>query len=335
MDEDKGEFLRISTMFAPLSKGFSGAYNLEDDAATICPDVGYEIVVTTDTIVETIHFLGSEPPRDIAAKLIGVNFSDLAGKGASPIGYSLNLSLPPKIDDNWLEEFCHELALQQQKYHCHLIGGDSVITPKDAPICLSATAYGQVKKGKMLRRSAAIAGDLICVSGTIGDAALGLMVATGQFGIGINDGYHILADRYYRPRPRIELGQMLQGNVNASMDISDGLIADLSHMANASNLLAEINIAKIPLSNSAIDILATQPDLMSIVLTGGDDYELLFTIAADNINILNGIAKQTKVKLTVVGIMKKLNNDKILNRVRTLDRDGNIMEFSSNGFCHG
>ncbi len=335
MFENKGEFLRISTIFAPLAKGFYGAYNLEDDAATICPNDGHEIVVTTDTIVETIHFLGSEPACDIAAKLIGVNFSDLAGKGASPLGYSLNLSLPPNIDDSWLEEFCKELGWQQKKYDCHLIGGDSVITPKNTPICLSASAYGQVKKDKMLRRSAAMAGDLICVSGTIGDAALGLMAAKGQFGLDIKGGYDFLIDRYYRPRPRIKLGQILQDNAHASMDISDGLIADLSHMAKASNLQAEINIAKIPLSPAAIDILANQPDLMSVVLTGGDDYELLFTISADNISLLDKIAKQGNIQLTVIGVMQETGGDEILNRVKTLDRNDNIINFASNGFCHG
>jgi len=326
MAKEKGEFSRISSFLAPLTKSFDGAYMLQDDAATISPIAGCELVVTTDTIVETIHFLGHEPASDIAAKLIGVNFSDLAGKGARPIAYSLNLSLPPKIKDQWLKAFCEELSQQQINYGCHLIGGDSVSMPEGAPLCLSITAFGEVPIGKMLRRNGAKIGDLICVSGTIGDGALGLLAARGE--LGISDGLKALINRYYRPQPRVKLGLKLQNHAQAAMDISDGLIADLNHMAKASGLMAEINIPDVPLSDISVDILADNPDLMALVLTGGDDYELLFTIASTDAFHLESLAKESKTALSVIGTMKEGDG------LRALDRDGNIVTFAQTGFCH-
>ena len=326
MVERKDEFLRISTLFAPLSKGFGGAFMLQDDAAVICPIDGNELVITTDTIIETIHFLGSESAGDIAAKLIGVNFSDLAGKGAKPVAYSLNLSLPSKVNDAWLEEFCRELARQQNQYGCHLIGGDSVGLPAGAPICLSITAYGELPKGTMLRRNGAGIGDLICVSGTIGDGALGLLATRGELGFGA--GAKFLEQRYKRPSPRVALGQILRGKVCAAMDISDGLIADIGHIAKASGLQAVIDLPKVPISDAAIDILADNPNFLDMVLTGGDDYELLFTIHSTDAGILESLAKESETALSVVGVMKDGEG------VKAIDRDGKIISFASTGFRH-
>ncbi|GIL38625.1 thiamine-phosphate kinase [Roseiterribacter gracilis] len=267
-----GEFGRIERFFAPLAADLPGAYGLTDDAATVQVPHGYELVVTTDALVERVHFLSTDQPEDLAAKLLAVNLSDLAAKGADPLCYSLVLSLPAHAGDYWVGRFAHGLGESQRNWGIKLLGGDSVST--DGPITLAATVMGLVPTGRMVRRAGAQVGDGLYVSGTIGDAALALaqFERTGEV-------HPYLRSRYRRPTPRVELAGWVRDHAHAAIDISDGLAADCSHLARASNVRCEIDAALVPLSEPAAALLASEPALRDRVLGGGDDYELLIAAA--------------------------------------------------------
>ena len=210
------EFTRIARFFAPLAAGFPGAFNLTDDAAAFGLAAGEQAVVTTDAVVAGVHFIGDEPPGLIARKALRVNLSDLAAKGARPLGYTLAAVLPAAIDDAWLEAFAAGLAADQAEFGISLIGGDSVGTP--GPLTLSITALGALR-GAMVRRAGAQPGDRICVSGTIGDAALGLAVLRGRLPALDAAAREALVDRYRLPRPRLELGQAIGPLASAGLDV--------------------------------------------------------------------------------------------------------------------
>jgi thiamine-monophosphate kinase len=263
-----GEFGRIERFFAPLAADLPGAYGLTDDAATVQVPAGYELVVTTDALVERVHFLSTDQPEDLAAKLLAVNLSDLAAKGADPLCYSLVLSLPPEAGDYWVGRFAHGLGESQRKWGITLLGGDSVST--DGPITLAATVMGLVPVGRMVRRAGAKVGDGLYVTGTIGDAALAL----AQFER-TGDVDPFLRNRYRRPTPRLELARWVRDHAHAAIDISDGLAADCSHLARTSNVRCEIDFAAVPLSEPAAALLQAEPALRDRILAGGDDYELL------------------------------------------------------------
>ena len=268
-----GEFHRIATYFAPLAAGNDGALGLKDDAALIRPPPGRDLVVTADTLVETVHFVGDETPSDIARKSLRTNLSDLAAMGAEPMGYFLSLSLPKRIGEDWIAGFCDGLAADQAEFGLSLLGGDSTSTP--GPISIAITAMGSVEAGKALKRSGAQVGDGIFVSGTIGDGFLGLLAAQGRLPPSMET--ESLRRRYLLPQPRIALGRALVGAAHAAMDVSDGLIADMAHICAASGVGADISAPSVPVSDAAGEQVADNPDLFADMLTGGDDYELLIT----------------------------------------------------------
>jgi thiamine-monophosphate kinase len=342
-----GEFGRIAQFFAPLAEGFPGALGLIDDAALITPPPGRELAVTTDTMVAGVHFMGDEPPGLIAAKLLRVNLSDLASMGAAPLAYTLNIALPDSIDDDWLKAFAEGLAADQRAFDISLAGGDSVSTP--GPACLTVTAMGSVEAGRALTRAGARDGDIVYVSGTIGDAALGLRAMRGELtGLG-EEQAHELIGRYRLPRPRVGLGQRLIGLASAAVDISDGLVADLGHVLDASGrvvaklaagalrgeaagegaaLGAEIEAATVPLSAAAAAALRGDAGLMETILTGGDDYELLFTVAPGYAGRVEALAKDLDLPLTPVGRITKGGG------VRVIGPDGEPMRFAKAGWEH-
>jgi thiamine-monophosphate kinase len=217
-----GEFALIRKYFAPLAAGFSGALDLEDDAATYAVPSGHELVLTADALVEGRHYLASDPADLIARKMLRVNLSDLAAKGAKPVGYLMTTALGPDVDEDWIARFVAGLAADQQEYGISLMGGDTVATP--GPTTLSVTALGIVPVGRALRRRGAKPGDRLFVSGTIGDGILGLKVLRAEL-LDLGPGQReALADRYHLPRPRLALGAALLvgGKVTAAMDVSDG-----------------------------------------------------------------------------------------------------------------
>jgi thiamine-monophosphate kinase len=268
-----GEFEAIATLFAPLAAKAPGALGLTDDAAVLALPPEQELVVTVDALVESVHFLRGDPPDAVAKKSLRVNLSDLAAKGATPHAYLLSLSLAPWVDNAWLAAFARGLGEDQERYGITLIGGDTTSTP--GPLTLSVTAMGAVPRGKMLKRSGAQAGDLVFVSGTIGDAGGGLAVLKGE---AANDAG--LIDRYRLPQPRSELGPKLLGFASASLDVSDGLIADLGHIAQTSGVRIAVDAARVPLSDAYRKIIGEDDAAIIRAATAGDDYEIAFTAPA-------------------------------------------------------
>ncbi len=259
------EFSRIATYFAPLA-GIEGR-GLADDAAVLTPPPGRELVLTVDQMLESVHFLPGDPPDLVARKLLRRNLSDLAAMGATPLGYLLTTALPATTPETWLAGFAHGLAQDQKIYGIKLFGGDSSATP--GKISLSATLLGHVAPGAALGRNGAQPGDNIWVTGTIGDAALGLQARLGK----LADPGGYLTSRSMLPTPRV--GLALAGLVRAAIDISDGLVQDLGHLCAASGLRAVIRAGLIPASAQA---LALGPAWLESRLTGGDDYELLLAV---------------------------------------------------------
>ncbi|HEY6431702.1 MAG TPA: thiamine-phosphate kinase [Acetobacteraceae bacterium] len=282
------EFALIARHFRPLAG--PGALNLTDDAAVIAPPPGRELVLTVDAMVETVHFLPDDPPDLVARKLLRVNLSDLAAKGAAPLGYLLTVSARRGTPDEWFGRFAAGMAQDQATFGIDLLGGDTTSTP--GPVSLSLTAIGHVALGAAVLRSGARSGDEIWVTGTIGDGALGLAVARGQ----LSDPSGHLLGRYRVPQPR--LGLPIGGIAGAAMDISDGLVQDLGHLCRAANLAAEINAAQVPLSAPA---RAAGPDWLPTCLTGGDDYELLMAVPPGRSELLLQAARKAGMTVTRIG----------------------------------
>lgn len=293
-----GEFGRIARYFRPLAAGFAGALDLTDDAAVIAVPPGQELVLTTDAIVEAVHFLPTDSPRDIARKALRVNLSDLAAKGARPLAYTLSLAVRREIGDDWIAAFADGLAADQTEFGIHLAGGDSVST--EGPVWASITAFGLVASGGMIRRSGARPGDVVLVTGTIGDAALGLAVAQGRLSVGAGDAA-MLIGRYRLPQPRTFLTGAIAVHAHAAIDISDGLAADFGHLCRASRVHGTISIPKIPLSGAARNILAADPARLPDILGGGDDYEILMTAAPPSLPDLRKAASAAGIPLTEIG----------------------------------
>jgi thiamine-monophosphate kinase len=324
-----GEFERIDRIFAPLSAGAPGAFGLTDDAALL-PDApaGQAWTVTVDALVSGVHFLADDPPDLVARKALRCNLSDLAAMGAAPAGYTLALALPRGMDGAvaWIERFAEGLARDQAEFGVHLFGGDSVSTT--GPLWASITAFGTVPGDRPLRRSGARPGDDLWVSGTIGDAAVGLLVLRGKI---LRD--HVteaLVDRYHLPRPRVSLGPTLVGMAHAALDVSDGLVQDAGHIARRSDVTIEITAPSLPLSDAMIACIDSDPELLHHVLVGGDDYELLFTAPADRRQEVEAIANRLGLRLTRIG---RVQDGPI--GVRVLDRHGDALEgLGQGGWTH-
>jgi thiamine-monophosphate kinase len=275
-----GEDSLIARYFKPLATD-PGAFGLIDDAAVL-KALGDDIVVTTDAIVEGVHFLSDDPPHTIAKKALRVNLSDLAAKGATPAGFVLTLALR-KVDEIWLAAFARGLSEDTSAFNCPLLGGDTVSTP--GPLMVSVTAFGRVAPDKMVHRSGARPGDHVVVTGTIGDAALGLdILRKGRVATALaNDiaSRDMLVGRYRVPEPRNALASAIRAHTHAAMDVSDGLAGDLAKLCAASAVSAAIELAAIPLSKAASAALAAGAVTLSEIVSGGDDYEILCTVAPD------------------------------------------------------
>ncbi len=327
MGRKSSEFARIERLLAPLAEGFPGAFGLSDDAAVVTPPAGRDLVVTTDTLVAGVHFKGDEPPGLIAAKLLRVNLSDLASMGAAPLVYTLNIALPDEIGDDWLEDFVAGLRADQEEFGISLAGGDSVATP--GVLTLTVTAFGLVETGGALRRSGARPGDTVWVSGTIGDAALGLAALRGELPGLDEDARGELTARYNRPEPRVELGCKLHGIASAAIDISDGLAADLGHITGTSGVAAVVESSRIPLSGAARGALAMDRGLLGAVLAGGDDYELLFTAPPGAEEEINALSTAIGLPLTAIGRIDAGSG------IRILDETGREIALDRQGWVHG
>ena len=321
-----GEFELIAKYFAPLARKLPGAFGLKDDAAVFEPRPGHDIVLTTDAIVSGVHFFADDPAATIAQKALRVNISDLAAKGATPRVYLLTFAMTSAIDEPWLKSFAAGLKRDQRRFGITLVGGDTVATP--GSLTISITAIGEVPRGKMLTRGGARAGDDIWVTGTIGDAALGLKVARGD-DLGLNDKLRAaVLTRFRIPEPRFKLGVGLVGAAHACLDVSDGLVADLGHMSDVSGVGIEFQAGTVPLSAAASSALAARRTTLSELLTGGDDYELAVAAPAAVRKQLLALASQTKTKFTRIGRAVRGGG------VMAFDENGGQVRFPRPGFTH-
>ncbi|HKP24619.1 MAG TPA: thiamine-phosphate kinase [Dongiaceae bacterium] len=322
-----GEFDLIARYFAPLAAKAPGALGLKDDAATFQPPAGMELVFTTDALTADLHFLRSDPPDLIARKMLRQNLSDLAGKGAKPLGYLMTTALDDAVDEAWVAKFAEGLAHDQAEFDIALWGGDTTRTP--GPLALTATLIGAVPAGRALRRNGARPGDRILVTGTIGDGIFGLAAHRGELDLEA-PARHFLAQRYVLPQPRVALGRMLaeQGLAHAGMDVSDGLVADLGHMCAASNCGAEVAVASVPLSDAVAELVAGDPSLIATAVTGGDDYELLLAVPPDRVAMVLDTARRSGTAIAEIGgIVQEFG-------LTFLDRDNRPLAFEKAGFTH-
>ena len=297
MPSRPGEDELIARYFAPLA-GPEGL-GLRDDAALLSPPPAHDLVLTTDALVAGVHFFPDDPPGAIACKALRVNLSDLAAKGARPLGFLLALALPPDWREDWLKAFALGLAEDAAAYHCPLAGGDTVATP--GPLSLSVTAFGAVPSGRMSARSGVKPGDLFYVTGTIGDAAIGLRIRRGR-GLDIPQADRdFLVDRYLHPQPRVMLAKAMSAHAHAGMDVSDGFVGDLTKMLAVSGVTARVPIYRLPLSPAARAAISANPDLFAIAATGGDDYEILASVAPEAAAAFEAEAAAAAVPLACVG----------------------------------
>ncbi len=316
------EFKRIDRFLKPLVIDNPPALNLEDDCALLPYTEGKKLVVTKDAIVENVHFLPNTAPKYLARKLLGVNLSDMAAQGATPLYYFIAASLPKSTTEQWWQNFTDELHLIQQEYAIVLTGGDSV--SHDGDMFFSLTMIGEVDADKILYRNTAKIGDNIFVSGTIGDAYLGLQIAKGE----IKEDDAFLKERYHVPHPRVSLGIKLGGLIDCATDISDGLLADLGHICDCSKVGAEIELESIPLSPSAKQTIEKYSIDLRELVSGGDDYELLFTVAPENEEKVEKIGKELNLALTKIGCITSSNS------LNLRDKNGEGVAIGQKGYEH-
>jgi thiamine-monophosphate kinase len=323
MTERPSEFQLIAEIFAPLAEA-PGAFGLKDDAAVIAPPAGHELVITTDALVEGVHFLADDPPLFIAKKALRVNLSDLAAKGAEAAGYLLALSLPSGASMEWLTAFAEGLKQDQREFGVSLYGGDTTGTP--GPLTIAITAFGFVPKGKMLLRSGAKANDLVFVSGTLGDGGAGLAMLRER-----HEAPHAVRDflvhRYREPRPRLTLGKALRGVAHAALDVSDGLLADLGHIAETSGVRIEVEAHRLPLSAALQAVWGSGDDARIRAATAGDDYEIAFTVPA---RLADDAVKAARDSTTITQIGRVVAGQGVV----LLDDSGREMEIDRKGYTH-
>lgn len=321
-----GEFDIIRELFAPLAAGAEGAYALTDDVALVG-----EHVVTADMMIEGVHFLKSDPIDLVARKLIRVNLSDLVAKGARPLAYFLTVAWPHSTRRADIETFAKGLGEDQAAFRLSLLGGDTTRhAEKSAPLTLSATFLGQAPRAGIVRRKGAASGDDLYVSGTIGDAGLGLAALQKRDKFSPADK-EFLTGRYRLPEPRATLGGALPGLASASIDVSDGLLADAGHLADLAKLRIEIDAAAIPLSTAAVRWLEKQEDreaALAKIASFGDDYEILFAAPPARRRAVEMAAKLSKTAVARIGCFAKGNG------VILRSADGAEISAAAKGFDH-
>jgi len=263
------EFAIIAKYFTPLAG--ESAFGLKDDSAIVPARAGHDLVVTTDTIAQGTDFFPADPPDTIAQKVLRVNLSDLAAKGAVPAHYLLNLTLPRTVTQDWLAAFADGLARDQKEFGVSLLGGDT----GTGELSISVTAFGFVPQGKMVKRGGAKIGDAVYVTGTIGDSGGGLAILKGEKHALPDADRDYLTNRYRVPQPPVGFAQQLRAIAHASVDVSDGLMADLGHIAAVSHVGLVVEGERVPLSAPVEALWGAQALIRAV--TVGDDYQAAFT----------------------------------------------------------
>ena len=321
-----GEFDLIERFFRPLSRAAPGAFALRNDGALLTPPAGASLVVTKDLMVAGVHYPEGEEPATVARRLLRVNLSDLAGMGATATAYALGLALPEDIGDAWVEAFAAGLARDQEAFGVALIGGDTVATK--GPAVLSLTAFGTVADGACLTRSGAGEGDDIYVSGTVGDATLGLRAVRGELANFTPEDHAALAARFRLPEPRLALGAALVGLATCAIDVSDGLVADLGHLCEESGVAARINGNAVPLSTAARRAVDRGEAAIADLVTGGDDYELLFCAPPAERGAIEALGRRLELAVSRIGTIEHGQGATVV------DADGRPLALGRTGYQH-
>jgi thiamine-monophosphate kinase len=329
-DKHDDEFDIIARIFAPLASE-TGALGLRDDAAVLMVADGQELLVTCDTLVEGVHFLKDDPAESVGHKALAVNLSDLTAKGARGYVYMLSLALPHDVPTQWLEDFASGLKEIQDRTGISLIGGDTTATP--GPVTITITALGLVSHQHAVLRLGAKPGDRLYVSGTIGDAHLGLRLLleperAETWGLAEEDVL-FLVERYRRPGPNNELALLVRNFAQAAIDISDGLVGDIEKLCRVSHVGAKLEAARVPFSPVAQKVLAREPALLPVLIAAGDDYEVVAAISEKSAAGFESEAAAIGAAFAMVG--RVLPED---DAVCVVDGNGHPMALKHKGFSH-
>jgi thiamine-monophosphate kinase len=309
----------IARHFRPLATA-PGAFQLIDDAAALSPPPGCDIVLTTDGVIAGVHFFPDDPPDTISRKVLRMNLSDLAAKGARPLGFLMSVALPEGFGEAWLSGFTNGLAEDAALFGFPLYGGDTDRTP--GPTSVSIFAFGAVPHGKMVHRSTARPGDCIVATGTIGDAAIGLklrrdgaLAKRWRLSDAAAEG---LVARYLLPQPRNALAGAVLQYASAAIDISDGLAGDVAKLARASSVAAEVDVARVPFSDAARAAMTAEPGLLETALTGGDDYEIVLTLPRELLADFQNAARAAGVAVAEIGRIQAGEGTRVMRGTETL-----------------
>lgn len=329
------EFELIRRVFYPLGEAQPFSLGLADDAAIITPTPGSELCLSTDTLSDGVHFRLCDGAESVAARCLASNVSDLAAMGATPVGYTLAIASPADLSIGWFEAFARQLAEDQKRYGIGLIGGDT--THSAGPLVLTLTVIGEAPTGCSVRRAGASRGDDIWITGTIGDAALGLDILRRDITSFSDRDREVLTRRFCFPDARISAAVLVRENATAAIDVSDGLIADVGHIASACGLNAHLKLDRIPVSDAARRLLdrpgADDLAIWSRMLSGGDDYELVFMAPPERCPVIRAVASALPYALTRCGTMTPGHDAG--SPVRVLDSAGEILDVpGSGGYRH-
>lgn len=331
-----GEESIIQGYLAPLAAGYPGAFGLKDDCAAITPTPGHDLVVKTDPVASGVHFLDDDPPADIAWKALAVNVSDLAAKGAEPRAYLMALSFPEAPRRDWMAAFAEGLGEAQTAFGMHLVGGDTDRRP--GPVTISVTVLGEVPTGGMVQRGTAMPGDVLFVTGTLGEAALGLALhkepALAAHWAVKEAAVRAAIMRYRRPQPRLALRDPLRRYASAAMDLSDGLAKDLGRMCRASGTGATVSIGAIPCDAVARAAVLADPSRWNDVIAGGDDYEILVAVSAGTADLFEAAANAAGRAATVPFGVARIGEMTRSGKLEFLDPSGDPFELSRTGWDH-
>ena len=324
-EQTSAEDRMIARFFKPIAT-HRGALGLSDDAAFLTPPAGCDLVLKTDVIVGGVHFFPDDPAAAVASKALRVNLSDLAAKGARPLGFLLSLALPKAIDEEWLAGFAEGLRGDAVLFGCPLFGGDTDRTP--GPIMISVAMIGSVPEGTMVRRAGAKPGDRVFVTGTIGDAALGLMLRKGKkWKLSAPQRQH-LTSRYLLPQPRNLLAEAIRTHASAGMDVSDGLAGDFAKLCHASGVAADVDVTRVPLSAAAEAVIAGDKTMLEAALTGGDDYEIVCSVPKAKCADFSAAARLAGIPVTEIGEVKAGEG------ARFIGPGGRALSFNRASFSH-
>jgi thiamine-monophosphate kinase len=296
-----------------------------DDAALINTRPNQQLVVASDTLVEGVHFPSTATGKQIATRALCVNLSDMAAMGAQPRWFTLALTLPKdKANSLWLADFSAGIAEIAQQFDIALVGGDTT----SGPLTVSMTLLGEAPSGESLQRAGAAVGDTVFITGTLGDGAAGLKLVSNINGK--NSDSDRLLQRFYAPHPQVEIGLQLRAIASACIDISDGLIADLGHICQSSNVAATIYTEQLPIAADVRDIASDNG--LNWALFGGDDYQLCFTVSADKLDKVEQLIDCGELTASKIGTINTADDSD--NLVTVLDRDNNPVAVNKQGYDH-